>query len=59
MKRSTILILAVGALVPMFPVGLDSKKTSLIGWLWSHTIFGPDFDMVPEEDYLNAFQRHY
>jgi len=38
---------------------LDNNRISLLGWLYNHTIWGPDFDMVPEEDYLVAFEKAY
>lgn len=59
MKKSTIVILLAIGLVPIFPVGLDETRKSFIGWLYDHTIWGPEFDMVPDEDYLAAFEKAY
>jgi len=39
---------------------LDSQRKSFLGWLYDHTVFSPaNFDMVPEEDYLIAFEKAY
>lgn len=54
-----VVILLAMALVPVFPVGLDSRRKSFLGWLYDHTIWGPEFDMVPEEDYLAALEKAY
>lgn len=60
MKASIVITLLAVGLVPVFPVGLDNKRKSFIGWLYDHTIFNPaNFDMVPEEDYLTAFEDAY
>lgn len=59
MKKSTVIILLAIGLVPVFPVGLDNNRVSLLQWLWRHTVWGPDFDMVPEENYLIAFETAY
>lgn len=59
-KSTTIVILLAAGLAPVFPVGLDNSRTSLLGWLYNHTVLAPaKFDMVPEEDYMTAFEKAY
>jgi hypothetical protein len=49
-RKGVLVALLAGSFVPIWRSG-GRKNMTFWGWIWNHTIFGPEVEYVPEEDY--------
>lgn len=57
MSKNLLLILLAASFIPVFRSG---GRGSLNFWefVWNHTIWGPDVEYIPEEDYQNQISQN-
>jgi hypothetical protein len=55
-KKVWVAAIGVASLIPVFRSG-GREGLNFWEWIWNHTIWGPNVEYIPEEDYAKIVGR--
>lgn len=57
MNKKLLLVAAAVSFLPIFRSG-GREGLNFWSWIWNHTIWGPDVEYIPEEDYAKQIEEY-